>query len=48
MNLILFALWLWLTVLGALIGMAGRLLMLPGLAIDVIGGLIVKFAERFE
>jgi hypothetical protein len=48
MNLILFALWLWLTVLGALVGMAGSVLTWPGRLLELIGSLIVGFAERLE
>jgi hypothetical protein len=48
MNLILFALWLWLTVLGALVVMVGQVVQLPGCIIEWLGSVIVEFAERLE
>ncbi|HVM93906.1 MAG TPA: hypothetical protein VMT67_13880 [Terriglobales bacterium] len=47
-EILCFCLWLWLTVIGAFIGLAGEILMLPGRAIAWLGEVIVEFAEQFE
>lgn len=39
---------LWLTVIGALIGLVGEILMLPGHLLRLIGEAIIDFGGRFE
>jgi hypothetical protein len=48
MEIICFAVWFWLTVLGAFVALIGEIIKVPGYLLVELGARIADFAERFK